>query len=257
MTEYMPGRRACSVSEIQWLIEDRKRRLEDAVQQLNAVSDEEVRTGLRGIISMLKAEISELETELDGSASAEDVPDPIADIDSKLHDIDLALKNESDPIARNNLEVSKRFLQMERNHALIEKTGRVKKEDPLEARIRSLENSLQNSVKYSEDLRRKLDNAIKEADHYRILAENPDRGIKCDTARVTVEARTLGDLRNRLSEKSLAYESLKRENRELKDQIAMLCRNISELTVHCKEGDSQILVLQKRLADLRRQLDTN
>ncbi len=253
----MPGKGVGSASEIKWLIEDRKRRLEDATQQLKMVSDEEVKRGLNGIISMLKVEISDFEIELDESTSIENDPDPIADIDSKLSDIDIALKNETDPIVRNNLEVSKRFLQMERNHALIEKTSSSRKEDPLEVKIRSLENSLQNSVKYAEDLRCKLDNAIKEANHYRLLAENLDRGIKCDTTRVTVEARTLCDLRNQLKERSLAYESLKRENRELKDQIAMLRRNISELTLHCKEGDSQILVLQKRLADLRKQVDMN
>ena len=253
MTEEGSG----SVQEIQWLIEDRKRRMEDVREQLETVSDEDKRKGLKGMIAMLEAEISDLEDELNEKTQTDGDDDFIADIDAKLADIDTALKNESDPIVRNNLEVSKRFLQMERNHALIEKTQSTRKEDPLEARIRDLENSLQNSVRYAEDLRAKLDRALKDAEHYRMIAENPDRNVKCDATRVTVEAGTLSDLRNQAKIKSLECESLKRENRALKDQIAMLHKNIGELTVHCKEGDSQILILQKRLADLRQKLDGN
>lgn len=243
-----------SVPEIQWLIEDRKRRMEDIREQLETVSNEEKRRGFSGMISMLEAEISDLEDELKEMQNVGN-DDFIADLDAKLADIDTALKNESDPIVRNNLEVSRRFLQMERNHALIEKTQSTKTEDPSEVKIRSLENSLANSQRYAEDLRVKLDRALKDVEHYRMLAENPDRNVKCDTARVTVQAGVLSDLRNQFKIKSLECETLKRENRALKDQIAMLHKNICELTVHCKEGDTQILVLQKRLADLRQELD--
>jgi chromosome segregation ATPase len=244
-----------SAQEIQWLIEDRKRRMEDIREQLGTVSDEEKRKGFNGMIAMLEAEISDLEDELNEMSQTEGEDDFIADLDSKLADIDIALKNESDPIVRNNLEVSKRFLQMERNHALIEKTQSTKKEDPLEERVRSLENSLQTSKKYAEELRVKLDKALKDAKHYRMVAENPDRNVKCDATRVSVEAGTLSDLRNQAKIKTLECENLKRENRALKDQIAMLHKNIGELTVHCKEGDTQILILQKRLTELRQKLD--
>lgn len=240
-----------SAEEIEWLIEDRERRIADISEQLATESDEELRKGLNGMLAMLRQEVGELRDELSAKIQTDDAEDIVADFDMKISDIDNALRYESDPIVRNNLEVSKRFLQMERNHALIEKTQATVKEDPAEARIRALENSLENSVNYSERLKAKLDEALKDVAHYKALAENPDRMVKCDSTRVLIEAGALSNLRNQAKVKTLECETLKRENRALRDQIAMLRKNISELTVHCKEGDTQILILQKRLADLR------
>ncbi len=242
------------VQEIQSHIEDRARRLDDIREELETISDSEKREVFRRLIDLMEAEISDLEEELKILTQIETADGFLSDLDSKLADIDSALMDETDPIIRNNLEVSKRFLQMERNHALIEKTQTTKIEDPLETKIRSLEKRLQNSAIYAEDLRVKLDYALKDVEHYRLLAENPDRNSKCDTTRVIIEAGALRDLRNQVKIKTLETETLKKENRALKDQIALLHKNITELTVHCREGDTQILVLQKRLADLRQKL---
>ena len=72
---------------------------------------------------MLNDEIAELERRLDEMEDkGPDYDAEIADIDSKLADIASQMQLETDPVVRNNLEVSKRFLQMERNHLLVEKT---------------------------------------------------------------------------------------------------------------------------------------
>ena len=42
-----------SASELQWLIEDRRRRLEDVEEQLASAADPDIIAGLKGMISML------------------------------------------------------------------------------------------------------------------------------------------------------------------------------------------------------------
>lgn len=246
-----------STRELEWLIEDRKRRIEDIETQLAEKTDAEVAKGLKGVLAMLRDEIAGYERELDENGPFEEDPkEYIQNIDERLNDIGKALENETDPVVRNNLEVSKRFLQMERNHALIEMTQKTERNTDDE-RIAELERSLASSRSYADDLRVKLERAEKEREHYRVLAENPDRRADCDTTRVYIEAGTLKDLRNRAKVLELENGNLRRENKALKEQIGLMHKDIGELTKHCKEGDSQILVLQKRLATLREKLGSD
>ena len=244
-----------SAEELMWLLEERRRRAGDIEEQLSAEKDPEMAKGLKGMLAMLRDEIAEYERRLDSlEDEGPDYDAEIADIDSKLRDISSQMELETDPVVRNNLEVSKRFLQMERNHLLIEKTSRPA-EDPQEERIDELTRRCEADRQYISDLERRLEKAEKDASYYRRLAETPDRDVSCDTSRVTVTAEALSELRNEAKLRSIENGNLKMENRELKNQIEMLRKNVRELTEHCKEADSQINKQQATLALLRRQLE--
>ena len=245
-----------SAEELMWLLEERRRRAGDIEEQLSSEKNPEVARGLKGMLAMLKDEIAEYEHRLDEMDDAgTDYDAEIADIDSKLRDIASQMELETDPVIRNNLEVSKRFLQMERNHLLIEKTQGAPKKDPMEERLEELTKRIEANTKYIADLERRLEKAEKDASYYKRLAENPDREVSCDTTRVTVTAEALSELRNDAKMKAIENGNLKMENRELKNQIDMLRRNVRELTEHCREADSQIIKQQATLALLRKQLE--
>ena len=72
---------------------------------------------------------------------------------------------------------------------------------------------------------------------------------------ILAAAESLSELRNEAKLKAIENGNLKMENRELKNQIDMLRRNVRELTEHCKDADSQIMKQQATLALLRRQLE--
>ena len=245
-----------SAEELMWLLEERRRRAGDIGEQLSAESDPELAKGLKGMLAMLNDEIAELERRLDEMEDeGPDYDAEIADIDSKLADIASQMQLETDPVVRNNLEVSKRFLQMERNHLLVEKTQGTPRRDPLEERIEDLSRKLEAGRAYAAELENRLAKAEKEISYYKRLAENPDRNVSCDTTRVTVTAEALSELRNDAKLKAIENGNLKMENRELKNQIDMLRRNIRELTEHCRDADSQIMKQQAALALLRKQME--
>ncbi|MCQ2078839.1 MAG: hypothetical protein MJZ38_02115 [archaeon] len=254
MEPSMPSGSSGSAQEIQWLIEERKRRIEDLEEQMSASTDEDFIRGLKGMMSMLRSEIAELEHELDEKeGEAEDPEDIIRDLDAKIRDIDSQMQLETDPVVRNNLEVSKRFLQMERNAQLIKMTQTVERKDPLEERVEELERLCDSRQRYIQDLEERLRKAEKDVSYYKAIADNPDRLVNCDATRVSVTAGKLAEMRNEAKMLAINNGNLKSENRELKSQILLL--NVMELTKHCRESDSQVLILQKRVVDLRKQLE--
>lgn len=245
-----------SVQEIQWLIEERRRRAEDIEEQISASSDNDMITGLKGMLSMLRSEIAELERELDEKSSEEEDPEEVlADLDAKIRDIDSQMKLETDPVVRNNLEVSKRFLQMERNAHLIKMTQKVERKDPMEEKVEELQRLCDSRQTYIRELEERLKKAEKDVSYYKAIADNPDRLVNCDATRVSVTAGKLAELRNEAKVLAINNGNLKTENRELRNQIQLMHQNIVELTKHCRDSDSQVLILQKKVVDLRKQLE--
>ncbi|MCQ2079870.1 MAG: hypothetical protein MJZ38_07450 [archaeon] len=244
-----------SAAEIEWLIEERKRRTEDIEEQVSGTTDEDLLKGLKGMLAMLRNEVADLERELDDMDIQEDIDGAIDDIDRRIRDIDSQICMESDQIIRSNLEVSKRYLQMERNGLLIKLTQKTRRKDPQEARIEELEKLCESRLRLINDLQKRLEKAEKDLSYYKAVAENPDRRVSCGTTRVSVTADELSRLRNEAKVAGVNNYNLKTENRELKNQIAMLGKNIQELTKHCKDGDSQILILQGRVQELRKELE--
>lgn len=242
-----------SADEIKWLIEDRRRRMEDVQEQLAAVPDDDVAAGLKGILRLLEEEIADLESEL---CQRDENDDEIADLDTKIRDIDLMLESETDPIVRNNLEVSKRYLQMERNGALIRQTQSQKRKDPQEERIAELKKLNDDRLRLIQDLQGRLARAEKDLSYYKALAEHPERNVSCGTSRVTVTADSLSALRNESKVLSVENYKLKEQVRDLKNELEMQRKNIRELTLHCKDADSQILILQARVQELMKKLDS-
>ena len=244
-----------SASELQWLIEDRRRRLEDVEEQLSTATDPDIITGLKGMITMLREEIADLEDELAENDGAEDIDSQIDDIDSKIRDINSQMELETDPVVRNNLEVSKRYLQMERNGLLIRQAQTTKRKTPEEERIEELEELSETRLRFIRELEERLKKAERDLSCYKALADNPDRGVSCDLTKVTVTAESLSALRNESKKLALENYQLKEEIRKLKADLDMKGRNIKELTLHCKEADSEILRLQARVQELRKKME--
>lgn len=244
-----------SAAELKWLIEERRRRLEDVEEQMAATTDKDILEGLKGMQRMLSLEIADLEEELADNDGGDDFDEIIDDLDRKIRDINTLLENETDPIIRNNLEVSKRYLQMERNGTLIKITQTRKVKDPVQEKIEELEQLCGSRLRIINDLQEKLRKAEKDLSYYKAIAENPDRKVSCDTARVSVTAEALSELRNEAKVLSVNNYNLKTENRELKKQIDLLRQNVVELTKHCKEADSQVNTLQSRIHQLRKEME--
>ena len=244
-----------SASELQWLIEDRRRRLEDVEEQLSTATDPDIITGLQGMITMLREENADLEDELAENDGAEDIDSQIDDIDAKIRDINSQMELETDPVVRNNLEVSKRYLQMERNGLLIRQAQTTKRKTPEEERIEELEELSETRLRFIRELEERLKKAEKDLSCYKALADNPDRGVSCDLTKVTVTAESLSALRNESKKLALENYQLKEEIRRLKADLDMKGRNIKELTLHCKEADSEILRLQARVQELRKKME--
>ena len=244
-----------SASELQWLIEDRRRRLEDVEEQLSSATDPDIIAGLKGMISMLNDEIADLEAELGESGGEDDIDSQIDDIDSKIRDINSQMELETDPVVRNNLEVSKRFLQMERNGLLIRQAQTTKRKSPEEEKIEELQNLCDSRLRFIQDLESRLKKAEKDLSYYKALADNPDRGLSCDLSRVTVTAESLSAMRNESKKLSLENYQLKEEIRKLRSELDMKGKNVVELTRHCKEADSEILRLQARVQELRKKME--
>ena len=244
-----------SVSELQWLIEDRKRRLEDVKEQLSSAADPDIITGLKGMITMLQEEIADLEDELAENDGTGDIDTQIDDIDAKIRDINSQMELESDPVVKNNLEVSKRYLQMERNGLLIRQAQTTKRKTPEEEKIEELQNLCDSRLRFIQDLEARLKKAEKDLSYYKAMVDNPDRGLSCDLTRVTLTAESLSAMRNESKKLSLENYQLKEEIRKLRNDLDMKGKNIKELTLHCKEADSEILRLQARVQELRKKIE--
>ena len=242
-----------SASELQWLIEDRRRRLEDVEEQLSSATDPDIVTGLKGMAAMLRTEIEDLEAELQEDGG-DDLDSQIDDIDAKIRDINSQMELESDPVVKNNLEVSKRYLQMERNGLLIRHAQTTKRKTPEEEKIEELENLCETRLRFIQELETRLKTAEKDLSYYKALADNPERGLSCDMSRVTITAESLSAMRNESKKLALENYQLKEEIRKLKAELDMKSQNIKELTRHCREADSEILRLEARVQELGKKL---
>ena len=244
-----------SAAELEWLIEDRRRRIEDVEERLSTEKDEGLKRGLEAMLRTLREEVDTFTQELDSRQDDDDFDSEIEDIDSKIRDINLCLESETDPVVRNNLEVSKRYLQMERNGLLIKMTQKEKRKDPMEERLEELEGLAASRLRMIEDLRTKLEKAEKDLSYYKSVAEHPERNVSSDRTRVTLTAEALSALRNESKVLSVENYNLKTQVKELRKEIDRRSADIKELTRHCRESDSEILRLQARVQELRMKLD--
>ncbi len=244
-----------SAKELEWMIEDRRRMLADAEEKYRFSGDAEIRNALLQHMRTLKAEISRLEEQLEEAKESEDPGSEIEEIDSQLRDIATALERETDPVVRNNLEVSKRFLQMERNGLLIRMTQKEKTRDPFEEKMEELEQLSESRLRMINDLRTRLEKAEKDLSYYKSLADHPERNVSSDRTRVTITAEALSEIRNEAKVLSVENANLKMENRALKREMDLQSANVRELTRHCKEADSEIIRLQARVQELRMKLE--
>lgn len=244
-----------SAAELQWLIEDRRRRIEDVEERLSSEEDEGLRHALEAMLRTLREEVDRFTEELESRDDAEDFGSEMEDIDSKIRDINSCLETETDPVVRNNLEVSKRFLQMERNGLLIRMTQKEKRKDPVQEKLEELEELAESRLRMIDDLRSRLEKAEKDLSYYKSVAEHPERNVSSDRTRVTLTAEALSELRNESKVLSVENYNLKTQVKELKREIDRRSADIKELTRHCRESDSEILRLQARVQELRMKLE--
>jgi len=178
----------------------------------------------------------------------------IEDRNSRIDEIDRVLENEPDKTARNNLEVSKRFLQMEINSLEIRISDATRKADVVkhedkDKEIEELRRSNDARARMIADLQSRLSSAERDLSVAKALAADPEK-VQCDETRVTVTSGRLNELSNKAAALGAENYDLKCQITKLKQSADMSKKDIHDLTIHCKNGDSQILELQGRIAAL-------
>ena len=209
---------------------------------------------LRGELSNLKAMLERAEDEAP-SDSPEDSKTK-AELDrnkDELDDIEAKLSLAADPVEINNLTVSKRFLQMERNQLLIRLTHEtapavtdedietVRKE--VEAKIRIIQ--AQNAQ--IEDLKKQLSAA-------KAQVWDPLRESSSDSTRITVTAGRLRAINGEARRLGAENYELKKQMGELKNKKDGLHRAIGDLTVHVKDAEAHARETEARAMALADEL---
>ncbi|AGI48028.1 hypothetical protein TALC_01036 [Thermoplasmatales archaeon BRNA1] len=214
-----------------------------------AVSLKNARGDLANMRAMLEDMLAaEAEEDPDTSSVRKD----IADRKVRLKELDRDYEDETDPVKRNNIEVSRRFLQMEINSLLIrlsEAERGIEAGSP-ESEIEDLKRDIDGRIRMIEHLREELDAVRKELAIANARLGKPEDKVMCDTTRVTVEAGRLKEMDNSIRTLGAENYELRRQLDELKKERDVMKRNIRELTVHCDNSDRQIIELQSRIRTL-------
>ncbi len=213
-------------------------------------------------IRPIRAELAELERRLDEVLKKGEEEDPgtgkteaaLARNRSELDDIERELETETDPVRINNLTVSKRFLQMERNQLLIRLAGNGGPEED-DAELAELRKANDAKSRIIADQNEKIESLKKELAVSK--AGNPEDSVSCDETRVTVTAGRLTAIKNEARRLGAENYDLKSQISELKKQADSMHRSISDLTLHCREDEKRIRELEERCTALSGQLESS
>ncbi|MCQ2070079.1 MAG: hypothetical protein MJZ68_03000 [archaeon] len=229
------------VTSLEREIEEYRLRIEGIEKTLESGPGKDQDVLLRRTLERMRDEMAELERRLDEGRSDEEM---LEEYDRQMAEIRADMADETDPVVRNNLEVALRFLQMERNHLLVEMTVSDRKVPTPEERIAELERETESRSRIIGDLTSRIKSLEKELDETKAIR---DPSSDYDGAKVSVTSARLSELNAK--NKNLGYENtqLKIQISDLKKEMDTMRSNIRSLTEHCKESDRQVLVLQDRL----------
>lgn len=252
-----------TAAEIEERIESCRKRIMSAEAAIAERPDSSRAQTLSISIRPLRAELADLEHLLDEVRRREGEGDPreqeikreLEKNRAEIEDIEEKLRTTSDPVEINNLSVSRRFLQMERNQLLIRLTGgRNSDEGDETAELRRANDAKSRII---EDQNAKIESLRKELAAAKAAVGNPEDSASCDETRVTVTAGRLNSIRNEARRLGAENYELRTEVEKLKKQADVLHRNIGELTGHCRESDGHIRELEERCRALSGQLDAS
>ena len=209
-----------TVTELEERIESCRNRIRSAEAAIAERPDSSRAQTLNISIRPIRAELAELEHRLE-EARKKEPEDPreekirkeLEKNQAELDDIE-----ETDPIKVNNLTVSKRFLQMERNQLLIRLTNGGQAEETEDEEVAGLRKANEAKTRIIEDQNAKIEALRKELASAKAALGNPEDGVSCDETRVTVTA---------------------------------------GLTCHCRESEDHVRELEERCRALSGQLETS
>lgn len=194
------------------------------------------------------------EREQKTATSAAQLRVDIAEHERRIADLEGQMKSAKDGVDINNLEVSRRFLQMERNQLLCELTkleaakaatpagGADDEDGDDEAEVAELRRSNDAKTRIIEDLNQKLEKLRKELAVAKAMIDGYEGDADPDSTRVTVKAERLQELKNE-------NRRLQAENEDLKAHDAMTSHSTVGLTAHCKDMDEHARELENQLLE--------
>lgn len=252
-----------TAAEIEERIESCRKRIMSAEAAIAERPDSSRAQTLAISIRPLRAELANLEHLLDEARRREGEGDPreqgirreLEKNRAEIEELEERLRTTSDPVEANNLSVSRRFLQMERNQLLIRLTGG--RDADGEDEIAELRRANDAKSRIIEDQNAKIESLRKELAAARAAVGNPEDSASCDETRVTVTAGRLNSIRNETRRLGAENYELRTEVSDLKKQADILHRNIGELTGHCRESDGHIRELEERCRALSGQLEAS
>ena len=253
-----------TVTELEERIESCRNRIRSAEAAIAERPDSSRAQTLNISIRPIRAELAELEHRLE-EARKKEPEDPreekirkeLEKNQAELDDIEEKLHGETDPIKVNNLTVSKRFLQMERNQLLIRLTNGGQAEETEDEEVAGLRKANEAKTRIIEDQNAKIEALRKELASAKAALGTPEDGVSCDETRVTVTAGRLNSIQNEARRLGAENYDLRSEISELKKQADMMHRNIGELTCHCRESEDHVRELEERCRALSGQLETS
>ncbi len=249
-----------TAAEIEERIEACRKRIMSAEAAIAERPDSSRAQTLAISVRPLRAELANLERLLDEARAREDprereIRKELDKNQAEIEELEERLRTASDPVEVNNLSVSRRFLQMERNQLLIRLAGgRGAEEEDETAELRRANDAKSRII---EDQNAKIESLRKELSVAKAALGNPEDSASCDETRVTVTAGRLNSIRNEARRLGAENYDLRTEISDLKKQADLLHRNIGELTAHCRESDGHIRELEERCRALSGQLEAS
>ena len=234
-----------TVTELEERIESCRNRIRSAEAAIAERPDSSRAQTLNISIRPIRAELAELEHRLEEARKKEPEDPREEKIRKELE------KNQAE------LDVSKRFLQMERNQLLIRLTNGGQAEETEDEEVAGLRRANEAKTRIIEDQNAKIEALRKELASAKAALGNPEDGVSCDESRVTVTAGRLNSIQNEARRLGAENYDLRSEISELKKPADMMHRNIGELTCHCRESEDHVRELEERCRALSGQLETS
>lgn len=259
----MAGKSA-DVAALEEEIAKTKKKIESAERAVAERPDSNRARSLQITLRNLRAELHNLEESLDAARAEgadeeeEDegdawIRDALDKNQKEIDDIDLKLRDAKDQVEVNNLTVSKRFLQMERNQLLIRLTHETAPAASDED-IETVRREVESKMRIIEAQNKQIEELKKELSAAKAQVWDPLRETESDETRITVTAGRLRSINGEARRLGAENYELKKQIGELKTEKDSLHRTIGDLTVHIRDVEAHARETEARAGKLAAEL---
>jgi len=247
-----------SAAEIEQAIKACKEKIAKIQNIINERAGSNQAITLEPALRSTRGDLATMERQLDlakqqeqkSAANVAQLQVDIKEHERRIADLEQQMKSAHDGVDINNLEVSRRFLQMERNQLLCELTELESAKnvenanDGTDAEDSDTELRRSNDAKTRiiEDLNQKLEKTQKELAVAKAMIDGYEGDADPDTTRVTVKAERIQGLKNE-------NRRLQAENEGLRAHDAMTSHSTVGLTAHCKDMEEHARNLESQLLE--------